>query len=77
MAAGRWGRRIGILAQHGHVVPESEYNALTPVRFSIHTARVPLGPYKNAGVMDQTIADAISKRRMTGNRPFPWIAGNW
>ena len=37
-----WGQiRIGVLTPHADIVPETEFNALTPDGISIHAARIP------------------------------------
>jgi maleate isomerase len=53
-----WARtRIGILAPHADVGPESEFSAMAPNGVSIHAARVPFGAYTPGGTIDRAIAD--------------------
>jgi maleate isomerase len=51
----RW--RIGVVAPHADVGPESEMQAMAPPDVGIHGARVPLGVYRASGAgMDPTIS---------------------
>jgi maleate isomerase len=48
--------RIGVLAPHADVGPESELQAMAPAHVAIHAARVPFGAMAVGGTMDPTIA---------------------
>ena len=47
--------RIGVLAPHADLGPESEFNAMAPADVGIHAARVPFGAMGAGGTMDPTI----------------------
>lgn len=47
--------RIGVLAPHADVGPESELGAMAPPAVAIHAARVPFGAMAAGGGMDATI----------------------
>jgi maleate isomerase len=47
--------RIGVLAPHADVGPESELQAMAPAHVGIHAARVPFGAIAPGGTMDPTI----------------------
>ncbi len=47
--------RIGILAPHADLGPESEFNAMAPADVGIYAARVPFGAMGVGGKMDPTI----------------------
>jgi len=47
--------RIGVLAPHADVGPESEIRAMAPETVGMHAARVPFGAMAAGGAMDPTI----------------------
>ena len=47
--------RIGVLAPHADVGPESELRAVAPAGVAIHATRVPFGAMASGGGMDPTI----------------------
>jgi maleate isomerase len=47
--------RLGVLAPHADVGPESELRAMAPPDVGIHAARVMFGGIRPGGVMDPTI----------------------
>lgn len=47
--------RIGVLAPHADVGPDSELRAMAPDDVGLHTARVPFGAMRPGGAMDPTI----------------------
>lgn len=49
------GVRIGVLAPHADLGPESELRAMAPEGVGIHAARVPFGGIRAGGGMDPTI----------------------
>jgi maleate isomerase len=48
--------RVGVLAPHADLGPESELQAMSPPQVIIHATRVPFGAYAPGGGMDPTIA---------------------
>ena len=50
--------RLGVLAPHADVGPESELQAMAPEGVRVHAARVPFGAMTTGGLMDPTIPHA-------------------